>query len=120
MKSRLPNNMQQKYCDQGPSGRIEDHATELARAQLVRLGRKCEKGFDLPFGEHLQRVGGGYDDPVDVLVGIEPDLRDHDREELMSARAVPLGDAYLPALQVTDGTNWLPHEELIAPGMHAG
>ena len=41
--------MQQKYCDQGWSvARVEDHAADLAGAQLLRLGREAEEGVDLP------------------------------------------------------------------------
>ena len=49
--------MQQKYCDHGWSqAEVEDHATDLAGAQLLRLGRKTEKGIDLPFREQFHEA----------------------------------------------------------------
>ena len=44
--------MQQKYCDQGCVLAVaEDHATDLAGAQFLRLGRESEKSIDLSLGE---------------------------------------------------------------------
>ena len=49
--------MQQKYCDHGRSvARVDDHAADVAGAQLLRLGRKAEESVDLALGEQLHGV----------------------------------------------------------------
>ena len=59
-------------------GHVEDHAADLAGAQLLRLGGKAKEGVDLPLGEQLHEVAGRAGDPVDVLVRVEPDVGRHD------------------------------------------
>ena len=104
-------------------GRVEDHATDLAGAQLLRLGGKREKRIDFPLDEQLHgeqphRVAGRTLDPFDVLVRVEPDIRRHDRHVAVFARAQDI-DADLLALQVADGADGLVREQLEASGMHA-
>ena len=40
-------------------GHVEDHATDLAGAQLLWLGREREKGIDFAVGEQLHELAVG-------------------------------------------------------------
>src|SRR2546422_6419648 len=65
---------------------VDDHVADLLRAQRLRLWWESEEGVDLPFGEQPHRFGRGVGDPVDVLFGIEPDVRGHASEKDVRAR----------------------------------
>ena len=52
--------------------------------QLLRLGRKSEKGIDLPVDELLYRFGVGH--PLDVFGRIEPDICGHKTYQHMRRR----------------------------------
>jgi hypothetical protein len=102
-------------------GGVEDHAADLAGTQLLRLGRKSQKSIDSALGELLQKVAAaGCRDPVDVVAGVETDVRRNGRKKHMSAGARLLGDADPFASQVADGTDGLVREQLVAAGMHPG
>ena len=71
--------------------RVEHYATDLPRTQLLRLGRETQKGVGLPFREQLQGVTDRTDHPIDVLVGVEPDLRHHHRQVEVRLEPKPSG-----------------------------
>ena len=60
----------------------------------------------------------GLVNPVDVLARIEPDIRDHARQQQVPAGAKLLGMPTRLALQVADGPDGLVREQLVASGMH--
>ena len=96
---------------------VEDHVADLASAQFLRFGRGGKKSIDFPCGEQRHGVAGTRD-PVDVLLGVEPDLRRHERKIQVPTRA-EARNANSLALQVADGSDGLVREHLMAPGMHA-
>jgi hypothetical protein len=56
-------------------------------AQFLRFRREGKKGIDFLFGEQRHEVAIGTGNSVDVLARVESDLRRHDREEQVPARA---------------------------------
>ena len=70
--------MQQKYCDHGRSTAVLTITWPIMPgAQFLRLRRKAQKGVDLSFHEQLDRLERGIGDPVDILGGVQPDMRGH-------------------------------------------
>ena len=96
---------------------VEDHAADLASAQFLRFGRGGKKSIDFPCAEQRHGVAGTRD-PMDVLLGVEPDLRRHERQIQVITRAEPPNADPL-AFQVADGADGLMREHLVAAGMHA-
>ena len=117
--SRLPNAMQQKYWDPRPvRASIEDHPTDLARTQLLRLGGEAEKRIDFPFGERRHEVAGRVAHPVDVRVRVEADIRSDAGKKQVPARTERLGDSDPLTLQVADGPDGIVRKQLVASDMH--
>ena len=75
-------------------------------------------GIGLPLDEQLHGVAGRRHDPFDVLLGVEPDVRRHDRQVEMAARGQRL-DADAAALQVADAADRLAREQLVAADVQA-
>jgi hypothetical protein len=49
--------------------------------QLLRLGRKTQKGVGLSVYEELHRLDRRGDNPVDILLRVEPDLSGYQGQE---------------------------------------
>ena len=62
----------------------------MARTKILRLGREAEKRVDLHVDEELDRLYGWIADPVNILGGVEPDLRGHQGEEHRAIRSQTL------------------------------
>jgi hypothetical protein len=83
---------------------------------FLKFTREGKQGIDFLFGEQRHEVAIGTGNSVDVLARVESDLRRHDREEQVPARA-EITDADPLALQVTDGSDGLIRERLETSGM---
>jgi hypothetical protein len=106
--------MQQKYCDQGRSVIVLRITRLMPRARIsCGLGREAEKGVALSGDEPAQGIALRAGDPLDVLLGVEPNVLRHDREVEMAARAQGV-DAHAPTLQVADAADRLTREQLVA------
>src|SRR4029077_8813913 len=55
-------------------GGPEDHMADLARVQLLHLGRKRQIRVEPALGEEFQRLGGAIVDQVEIPLRIEPDM----------------------------------------------
>jgi hypothetical protein len=93
--------------------------TDLTGAKLLLLRRGREKRIDSSVGEQLHR---GFSrtrrDPVDVLIGVEPDVRHHKRDVKVRTRAQHLGDCDFLAPQIANGSYRLVREQLEPARMH--
>src|SRR5207237_3751861 len=100
---------------------IDNDVSDMASAQILRLGRKAEKGIDLALREQIERfdrrIGG--DDPANVLGRIEPDMRGHDGHEGRMGRPQTF-DADTLSLQFGYGADALAAEQFEAADMDAG
>src|SRR5436853_563174 len=91
--------------------------SDLAGAQILRLGRKAEKRIDLALGEQLGWLRRWAGDPIDVLGRVESDLRRHDAEEGVPGRAAERRDPDALPFQIDDAADAIIAEQLEAAGM---
>jgi hypothetical protein len=100
-------------------GAVDDDVADMPRAQILRLGRKAQKGIDLSFHELLDRLDGTVGDPAYVLDGVEPDMRGHQGHQHVRGRP-PVLHPDAPALEIRDVADVFLREQFEAADMRAG
>jgi hypothetical protein len=88
---------------------------DLARAQLLRLGRKSQMRVELALGEQLHGIGGRIGNDREVFLRVEPNPGGHQGDQLPAA-----GFPHPLPLQVRDGANGAMNKQLVTAAMHAG
>jgi hypothetical protein len=100
-------------------GHVDDDATDLAPAQFGKFRHECQIRIDPALDEKLDRARNVIrGNPAEILLGVEPDMRGHDRHVQLLGRAAPLVESDLFALEVSEGSDVLLHEQLEAAGVH--
>jgi hypothetical protein len=100
-------------------GSFEQDASDFPGAQVLRLRRIAQEGIDLSVDEQLHRVEGPAVDPVEILAGVEPDLRGHQREQRLAAQSWHRDPDTLP-LEIRKAAEILFAQDLVAADMQAG
>ena len=96
--------------------RADDHLSDMAGAQLLRIGWKREEGVDLTFRKKLQRIERGVvaGDPMNVVSRIETHLGSHQGEQ---QRAVC---CHFFPLELGNAANLRFGDQLVTADMYAG
>jgi hypothetical protein len=97
---------------------VDDDLSDVPCPQLLRLGWTAQKGIGLSVCEELHRLDRRGDNPVYILVWVEPDLRGHHSQEQMGRRSKGW-DSDLFAFEVGDTPNTSVAKQLEAANMRA-
>src|SRR5690349_16859517 len=102
----------------GPVGRgVDDRRSDVAGAKLLRLRRKAQRRVDFPRLEQSDSFAAGALDESDVLVRIEPDMRDHRRDETPASL---IADVDRFSLEIAHRAHAGASEQLVAACMDTG
>jgi hypothetical protein len=89
---------------------------DVARTQVLRVGRQGEEGVDLALDEKLLRGRERAGHALDVLDGIEPDIGGHAGDQRLWHQS----GAHLLTLQISDAADAFVRKQRIASDMHSG
>ena len=95
---------------------IDDDMPDLARAQVLRVGRQGEERVDLALDKKLLRSRKRAGHPLDVLGGIESDIGGHAGDQRLPHQST----THLLALQIANAADVFVRKQRIASDMHAG
>jgi hypothetical protein len=91
----------------------------ILRAQFGKFGHESQVRVNLSLNEQLERAGNlTSHHPIQVVFGVEADMRGHDRQIQVLGRAGPLVEADPSALEICEAPDVLMHEQAEASGVH--
>ena len=94
---------------------VDDDMPDVARAQVLRVGRQGEERVDLALDEKLLRGRERAGHPLDVLGGIEPDIGGHAGDQRLRHQSA----THLLALQISNAADAFVRKQRIASDVHS-
>ena len=98
-------------------GALQQDASDLPGAQLLRVRRDADERVDLPVDEKL--LFRGADDPLYIFARVEPDLRGHQSNVDVRGVSKARDPDSLP-LEVADAADAFVRQQFDAADMYAG
>src|SRR5215471_2549644 len=85
---------------------IDHYAPDLLVPHLLGFWREAQVGIDLPLAQELNRFGSRMRDEVDVLAGVQTNIRHHAGKKDVPA-GIQCWHGNGLALQIADGANFV-------------